>query len=129
MKNVQGLRAIDYCDRLSELRMLPLVERRIYLDLVETFKVIKGFDNVLRSSYFSLNSDTDWRPTRGNDCPYNIVYLRCNHDTRRHFFTMRVAKSWNQLPNDLKLETSLPLFKSQLKTYMLSNCLDNSPAD
>ena len=49
VKNFRGLRTTDYRDRLRELGILTLVDRRQYLDLVEVFKIIKGFNNVCRS--------------------------------------------------------------------------------
>ena len=53
VKNVRGLRTTDYRDRLRELGILTLVDRRQCLDLVEVFKIIKGFNNVCRSDYFT----------------------------------------------------------------------------
>ena len=118
VRNVQGLRASTYPDRLKELDILSLENRRVYLDLVEVFKIIYGFNNVTRSDYFTLNCDIDWRPTRGNDCPLNIVTQRCNLDIRRYFFTVRVASPWNGLPNHIKLMTKLTPFKIALKSHL-----------
>ena len=122
IKNVQGLRSNDYQGRLKELGMMTLESRRRYLDLTETFKILKGFSNVTRANYFTLNRDIDWRPTRGNDSEFNIVIDRCRLDVRRYFFTVRVAESWNKLPNNIKELTKLNEFKYHLKDFMLTTC-------
>ena len=120
VKNVQGLRATEYRARLSELGILSLEDRRLYLDLVETFKIIKGFDNVKCVDYFTLISDVHRPMTRTNDSPLNIVPSRCNLDIRRHFFINRVAAHWNGLPVELKELSRLHSFKNELKRFMLT---------
>ena len=39
VKNVTGLKGRTYHERLLELNLLPLIDRRVYLDLVETYKI------------------------------------------------------------------------------------------
>ena len=120
VRNVQGLRATEYRDRLVELGILSLEDRRLYLDLIETFKIIKGFNNVKCDEYFTLIRDSARPTTRSNDCQWNIIPLRCNSDIRRHFFINRVAVHWNNLPIEMKELTRLVQFKSDLKCFMLS---------
>ena len=120
VKNVQGLQATDYHGRLLELGIMTMENRRQYLDLVETFKIIKGYSNVKCNEYFSLYRDSNRPPTRGNDCGLNIVIERCNLDIRRKFFNVRVAHKWNDLPTELKQISSLNTFKNDLKSLMLN---------
>ena len=117
VKNVRGLRTTDYRDRLRELGILTLVDRRQYLDLVEVFKIIKGFNNVCRSDYFTLQGDVDRPTTRGSVFPLNIVHPRSNLEIRRHFFIIRVVEHWNALPNETSkynctYMSHIPLFSS-----------------
>ena len=121
VKNVQGLRATDYLGRLAELGIMSMENRRMYLDLIETFKIIKSYNNVDCSEYFMLNRDVTRPSTRSNDCALNIVLGRCNLDIRRKFFNMRVGPIWNQLPTELKETASLTKFKNDLKNFMMSN--------
>ena len=129
IRNVQGLRGTTYQDKLNELGILSLENRRNYLDLVECFKVIHGISNVTREGYFELVSDRSRRSTRYSECPLNIVINRCNLDIRKFFFNNRIAPYWNRLPNDLKLTDRLSLFKSRLKVLMLNNHLENQVAE
>ena len=119
VKNVSGLTAIDYEGRLIELKLLSLADRRLYLDLVEVYRIVYGLSTFERRDCFTLVSDMDRRPTRGTDCPLNIVLERSNLEVRRNFFTQRVANSWNGLPTDLKMSIHLKTFKASLKDHLL----------
>ena len=121
IKNVTGLKGKTYSEKLKEIDMLSLEKRRTYLELVETFKIIRGYTKVDRSKLFELVSDNLRRQTRSSECPVNIVQKRCNLDIRRNFYTARVSSYWNDLPTDLKLTPALGMFKNNLKSYMLDN--------
>ena len=88
VKNVQGLHNHTYQEKLHELGILSLENRRKYLDIVECFKIIHCFTNVDRRLYFELVSDSNRRPTRATLCPVNIVVQRCNLEVRRNFFNI-----------------------------------------
>ena len=51
---ISGLHRINYEDRLKELRMLSLKDRRIQLDMVQTFKVVHETDWVDIGVWLSL---------------------------------------------------------------------------
>ena len=120
IRNVSGLHAISYESKLVEIGLLSLSDRRVYLELVETFKIIKGFTNIDRPALFELYGDTQRRFTRVTECPINIVPKRSNLDIRRHFYTNRIVSNWNALPNDMKLLDSLICFKKSLKSHLIS---------
>ena len=104
---------------MIELGLLSLEDRRLYLDLMEVYKIIYGHVRLSRESIFELVGDAERRHTRGTDCPKNIVLKRCNLEIRRNFFSIRTAKSWNDLPDDLKLCDKMSLFKSNLKSHLI----------
>ena len=41
---ISGLRSNNYEDRLKELRILSLKDRRIQIDMVQTFKIVHEID-------------------------------------------------------------------------------------
>ena len=43
---VSGLQGPTYEDKLRELQLLSLADRRTQYDLLQTFKIIRGIDNV-----------------------------------------------------------------------------------
>ena len=128
-KFVKNITCINgtYIEKLAMLKMLTLENRRKYLDLVETYKIIKRLTRVDSNEIFELVGDNPRRNTRSNDCPVNIVVKRCNLDIRRHFFPLRVAQTWNDLPADMKLCNSISMFKVNLKQYLID--LNSDPEE
>ena len=123
VRNISGLQAKTYEDRLIEIELLSLSDRRIYLDLIEVFKILKGYVNLNYRDLFTTINDANRRSTRMTDCPYNIVGTRCNLDVRKNFFTMRIVGYWNDLPLDIKMESRLVTFKNKLKQHLLDSRL------
>ena len=99
---ISGLRGSTYEEKLDELGLTTLQERRNKLDMVETFKIINGFSKFPHSRWFKLVNETNGRNTRNRSYGKNIVPQRSNGDVRRNFFSQRVCEPWNKLPDDIK---------------------------
>lgn len=69
VRMVSGLQGRTYEDRLIELDMLSLEGRRKLYDMVQTFKIIRGFDDVRYSTWFTLVWDNPRRVTRQTSDP------------------------------------------------------------
>ena len=119
VKMVSGLTKTTYEERLKELNILSLKDRRIYFDLVETFKCIHGYSRIDYNQFFQLEKDEIRRHTRARMCPFNIIPIRAKLEVRAHFFSLRVAEKWNGLPDSMKDSISLTAFKKQLKILLL----------
>ena len=120
VRNISGLKGKTYAEKLSEIGLLSLEKRRVYLELVETFKIIKGLTNIDRSELFELCGDSERRHTRATNCPLNIILKRSHLDIRKHFYTNRVVNSWNNLPNEIKESVSLISFKKTLRLHLMA---------
>ena len=71
---VSGLHGTSYGDRLNELGgFLSLRSRRVYFDLVETFKCIRGYSKVGYKQWFLLEKDLECRATHARESPLNIL--------------------------------------------------------
>ena len=92
---------LTYQQRLEKLNMTTLLERRMRGDLIETFKILKGFSNY-GSTFFNLSDRTQ-----------NLIYRATNID----FFSERVINYWNKLPEDVKDKRSVNSFKNALDTF------------
>ena len=110
---ISGLRGSTYEEKLDELGLTTLQERRNKLDMVETFKIINGFSKFPHSRWFKLVNETNGRNTRNRSYGKNIVPQRSNGDVRRNFFSQRVCEPWNKLPDDVKNSPTVTCFKSR----------------
>ena len=127
VRMISGLQGKTYEDRLRELDMLTLEGRRVMYDLVQTFKIIRGFDDVKCSTWFTLVGDNPNRVTRQTSDPLNIVRPHCRNEIRRSFFSVRVVDSWNSLSSEVKHARSIASFKRQVRDLIKNNILMPGP--
>jgi len=89
---VPGMKELSYEKRLQRIGLWTLEERRNRADLLEVFKMYKGWSINSFDSLFTLMDDSR---TRGHSA--KIAKSRCRLDMRRHFFSQRVIDRWNRL--------------------------------
>jgi hypothetical protein len=114
---VSGFRARSYEERLLELGITTLEERREHLDMVQTYKILKGVDNVSREIWFDMASQGT-RATRQSADPLNIRPQASRLEIRRNFFSQRVVEKWNKVPKDVKNAPSVQAFKQGHRAYL-----------
>ena len=86
VRMVSGLKAGSYKEKLKELDMLSLEWRRTLYDMVQLFKIIRGFDDVKATTWFTRVGDTPHlRLTRNTSDPLNIVRQNPTTEIRRSF--------------------------------------------
>ena len=95
--------------------MTTLEERRKYLDMVQTYKIVNRKENVRKDTWFEMAS-TGPRTTRQAADPLNIRPQAARLDVRRNFFSQRVVSEWNSLPAEVKKAPSIDAFKRSLKS-------------
>ena len=49
-------KSLSYSDRLQKFGLTTLETRRLRGDLIEVFKMFKGFDNIKQNDFFKLSS-------------------------------------------------------------------------
>lgn len=105
-RQINGIGHLSYASRLQSLGITTLLERRARGDLIETFKMFKGFANY-GSNLF--------RPSRSG---YNILYpMGKRSNLQNAFINTRVIEYWNKLPHHVKDSTSVEMFKSRLESH------------
>ena len=117
-KLISGLQGKTYEERLSELGLRTLEDRRARMDLIQTFKIINGHDDVDHTTWFNLVGNA-LRVTRNTGYHKNIVGSRTNTEIRKNFFTNRVVSHWNSLPELVKESPTVKIFKSRLERINL----------
>jgi len=110
----------SYGERLKELNLPTLDFRRRRYDLIQTFKIIKGVDDVLPQKFFQM-SETD---LRGHSL--KLAKPRANKSARLHSFSNRVVSEWNKLPEEIVNAETVLGFKSRLDKLWAGMRFDTS---
>ena len=107
-KLIPSIRHLGYQRRLDRLNLFSLEKRRLRGQLIETFKILKGINNIDSQSLFSLNNNH----TRSNG--WKLELKRFNTSQCGNFFTYKVASYWNRLPANVVNSITIDQFKNRL---------------
>ena len=127
IRAMTDVRGNSYEEKLERIGLTTLKERRVRGDLIETFKVLKGFDNVNRDEWFDIRNGEEARPTRANTRIEEGVEIRRNDvlykpktrtELRSNFFTVRIVRMWNELPDEIKDAKTVTAFKSMYDRHV-----------
>jgi ribonuclease P/MRP protein subunit RPP40 len=113
---VSGLKGASYEEKLLELGLPTLEERRHQADMIQTFKIVRGIDRVDYTTWFQLASETG-RATTSADDTLNLRPKTTRLEVRRHFFSNRVVEGWNQIPSEIKNARNVSCFKKAYKKH------------
>ena len=108
-KLVGRLRDMPYEDRLKELKLTSLEDRRIRGDMILTYRLINGMEKVDYRKFFSLQ-DNHYN-LRGHN--QKIVKTNVRLDVRKYFFSKRVIDKWNSLTEYEISAPSTAVFKKR----------------
>jgi hypothetical protein len=112
---ISGLKGAAYGEKLAELSLTTLEERRHQTDMLQTLKILRGFDRVSSDTWFQ-RVDTSVRTTRSAADPLNLKPQPARLDIRRNFFSNRVTEPWNLIPSELKNAKTGSFFKRAYPT-------------
>ena len=115
VRMVSGLKGNTYEEKLKEVGLTSLVERRGRGDMIQVWKILHNHDNV-KNCWFKMASES-LRETRLTSSAWNLNLPKTNSDLRRNFFSIRIINRWNALPEHIKSAKSLNLFKNYYDTW------------
>ena len=101
----------------KELRLESLEKRRIYIDMLQTFKIIHGVDDVRSETWFNTVGSGEHRLTPLTADPLNLIPSRSRLELRANFFSQRVVNLWNSLPGEVKNARNPKMFKHIYQRY------------
>lgn len=107
--------SLPYEDRLKELNLLSLEQRRLFKDNILFFKGIHNLTtlDVPGKIYFR---SSDSYTLRSSDC-LSIIPNKCRTNIFSQSFFNRICKSWNDIPVVLRNTTNPLYFKNQLLNH------------
>ena len=108
-----------YEQKLEDVGLTTLEERRSRGDMIQMFKTMSGLSRVDRNQWFQVVEEEN-RPLRANTEIHNgvmtrkknIALKRYKTDTRGNSFTVTVTKKGNTLPASIQNAGSLNAFKN-----------------
>lgn len=118
VRNICGLTG-SYEEKLKQIDLSALVERRVRGDMIQTFKIMNNIDDVNSNVWFKP-VQTDSYATRQTvqintdgslEHNLNIVQPIARLDLRKEFFSNRVPKTWNTIPSHIQKSASVNNFK------------------
>ena len=107
ISNIRG----TYPERLEQLKLTTLEERRTRGDAIEVFKCLNGFWDVEKETLFTLNQSCDPK-TRHQKSYMPLTVPRAKLDLRKNSFPVRGSVLWNSLPNSVRESVSINAFKN-----------------
>ena len=102
---VPELRHLEYSERLEKLGLTKLEERRIRGDMIQTYKFISRKENVDPEIFFEMDTPLP------RDHSRKIKVERGRLDVRKYNYSLRVAPTWNNLPQEVVVAKKTADFK------------------
>ena len=115
VKMIGGLKGASYQERLAELGLQSLEDRRAEADMVMTYKVLTGKVRIDKERWFRLAAPAAQQHTRAAADPLRLHKPRARLDIRDRFFTVRVIDRWNELPLSIRAAPTVERFKTALR--------------
>ena len=120
LKQITCLNHLTYPEKLQKLGMMSVKDRRTKADLCQVWKIIHKHDDVDESTWFTRANVVNLRQTRQNSSQFNLAEPLANRDTRRQFFSIRVVKPWNNLPEHVKSARTIGSFKKLYDKHLMA---------
>jgi len=113
---IKEVRDKDYLDRLQELNLWTLEERRNRAYLIELSKIYKGFTTVHFESVFTLDGNNK------GTCVHLAKLSKpgCQKNVRKYFFSHLVINRLNALDGGTISSSSINVFKNRLNKIRMT---------
>ena len=113
-KMVKDLRKMEYEERLRRLKIITLENRRLRGEMIETWKILNGIEDIDCSQFFQMATCS--HNLRGNSM--RLFAMTNKLDLLRYAFSQRVVKHWNHLPQHVIEAPSLNAFKNRFDKFL-----------
>lgn len=107
-KLAAGLRHLPYPDRLAEIGLYSAAYRRLRGDMILTYQILTT-PNHPCNSLLRLAESHNLRGHR-----LKLAHQHSHLECRRHFFSLRVCRIWNSLPDSVIEAPTIAAFKQRL---------------
>ena len=110
---IREIRNHSYQQRLKNLELISLIQRRLRGQLIEVFKYLNILKNVSPICLFF----NDWTLNNGN----KLLVERFNSSVAQHFLSINITTTWNALHYYVVNSRTVNTFKSRLDAHWQGN--------
>ena len=114
-KMLPGFANLTYAERLLNLQLQSLQQRRLLFDLKMCYNIVYGVYDLRFSDFFTYSNSFS---TRGHTL--KLAVPLCKHNTRKYFFAVRIVPIWNSLPEHIVSASSPAVFKKLISAHDFS---------
>ena len=108
-KILNDIKHMSYKDRLIHLNLPSIKYRQLRNDLIQTYKILHGIDNIDRDNIFCIN---EYDKTRNSTM--KLYKSQSKSSVRCNYFANRVNNYWNKLQENTKMSIDLNSFKKNI---------------
>ena len=109
VRMTSGLKGKCYEEKLKEVELYSLEERRKRGDAIQVWKILSQYDRVDEKHWFERCSENSTQDTRLASNSLNLKHKSFNSEWRKHSF--RTPKLWNEIADSVRSSKTLSSFK------------------
>ena len=110
---IPEIKKLSYPERLQKLGLPTLAYRRARGEMIEVFKIISNiYDDKVTTNILTMRLNNSNMGLRGHD--YTLEQKRIYKSVCKNYFSNRVVKLWNKLPEHVIRSEYLNIFKNRL---------------
>ena len=113
-KMISEIRNHSYHQRIQDLDLNSLVQRRLRGQLIEVFKYLNRFTCARKLFDYDLNDRT-----RNNGA--KLIVKHFNTSVAQHFYLIKITTTWNALPSEVVSSRTVNSFKNSLAKHWAEN--------
>ena len=113
---IPEIRNHSFHQRIQDLDLISLVQRRLRGQLTEVFKYLNRFPTASAIGLFDYDHNDR---TRNNGA--NLIVKHFNTSVAQHFYAIKITTTWNSLPNEVVTSRTVNSFKNSLEKHWAEN--------
>ena len=115
-KMIPEIRNHSYHQRIQDLDLISLVQRRLRGQLIEVFKYLNRFTTTSAKGLFDYDLNDR---TRNNGA--KLIVKHFNTSVAQHFYPIKITTTWNALQSEVISSITVNSFKNSLDKHWAEN--------
>ena len=113
---IPEIRNHSYHQRIQDLDLFSLVQRRLRGQLIEVFKYPNEFTTASARGLFDYDLNDR---TKNNGA--KLIVKHFNTSVAQHFYPIKITTTWNALPSEVVSSRTVNSFKNSLDKHWAEN--------